>query len=71
MLEVIWTTFRLATVTTVLLILVATPVAWALARRRTWWKDILGAVLSWRPRAHLWPCCTRLASGLWPSPSPA
>ena len=46
MLEVIWTTFRLATVTTVLLILVATPVAWALARRRTWWKDILGAVLS-------------------------
>ena len=46
MLEVIWTTFRLATVTTVLLILVSTPVAWALARRRTWWKDILGAVLS-------------------------
>ena len=46
MLEVIWTTFRLAIVTTVLLILVSTPVAWALARRRTWWKDILGAVLS-------------------------
>ncbi len=46
MLEVIWTTVRLATVTTVLLILVSTPVAWMLARRRSWWKDVLGAVLS-------------------------
>ena len=46
MLEVIWTTLRLATVTTVLLILVSTPIAWQLARRRRWWKDVLGAVLS-------------------------
>ena len=46
MLDVIWTTLRLATVTTVLLILVSTPIAWQLARRRRWWKDVLGAVLS-------------------------
>lgn len=46
MLEVIWTTVRLASVTTVLLILVSTPIAWALAQRRTWWKDAIGAVLS-------------------------
>ena len=46
MLAVIWTTLRLATVTTVLLILVSTPIAWGLARRRSWWKDVLGAILS-------------------------
>ena len=44
--EVIWTTLRLATVTTVLLILAATPIAWMLSRRRSWWKDALGALLS-------------------------
>ena len=46
MFEVIWTTARLATVTTVLLILVSTPIAWALSQKRTWWKDVIGAVLS-------------------------
>jgi len=46
MLEVIWTTARLATVTTVMLILISTPIAWYLSQGRTWWKDALGAILS-------------------------
>ncbi|OXE36933.1 MAG: molybdate ABC transporter permease subunit [Phenylobacterium zucineum] len=46
MFEVIWTTVKLATVTTVLLILLSTPVAWGLSQRRTWWKDVVGTILS-------------------------
>ena len=42
--EVIWTTVRLATVTTALLLLLATPLAWWLARRPTWWKEIVAAI---------------------------
>ena len=44
MLEVIWTTVRLAALTTALLLIVATPLAWWLARRRSWWKEIVAAV---------------------------
>lgn len=46
MLDVIWTTVRLAAVTTVLLLVLATPLAWWLARRRTGWKEIVAAVAS-------------------------
>ncbi len=42
--EVIWTTLRLAGLTTVLLLVLATPLAWWLARSRTWWKEIVAAV---------------------------
>jgi molybdate transport system permease protein len=42
--EVIWTTVRLAAVTTFLLILLATPLAWWLARRPSWWKEIIAAI---------------------------
>jgi molybdate transport system permease protein len=42
--EVIWTTLKLAGLTTVLLLLLATPLAWWLARHRTWWKEIVAAV---------------------------
>jgi molybdate transport system permease protein len=42
--EVIWTTLKLAGVTTVLLLVLATPLAWWLARHRSWWKEIIGAV---------------------------
>jgi molybdate transport system permease protein len=42
--EVIWTTLRLAGLTTVLLLVIATPLAWWLARRRTWWKEIIAAI---------------------------
>lgn len=43
MAEVIWTTLRLAGVTTVLLLVLATPLAWWLARSRSWWKEIVAA----------------------------
>ena len=46
MAQVIWTTLRLAGLTTLLLLLVATPIAWGLARRRSWWKEIVAAVVT-------------------------
>jgi molybdate transport system permease protein len=42
--EVVWTTLRLAGLTTVLLLVLATPIAWWLAGRRAWWKEIVSAV---------------------------
>jgi molybdate transport system permease protein len=42
--EVVWTTLRLAGLTTVLLLALATPLAWWLSRRRAWWKEIVAAV---------------------------
>lgn len=42
--EVVWTTLKLAGLTTVLLLFLATPLAWWLARSRSWWKEILAAV---------------------------
>ena len=44
MAEVIWTTLRLAGVTTVLLLVLATPLAWWLARSQSWWKEIVAAI---------------------------
>ena len=44
MAEVIWTTLRLAGLTTVLLLVLATPLAWWLARSRSWWKEVVAAV---------------------------
>jgi molybdate transport system permease protein len=45
-LAAIWLTVKLATVTTVLLLLIGTPVAWWLARTRSWWKGPVGAVVA-------------------------
>jgi molybdate transport system permease protein len=42
--EVIWTTLELAGVTTLLLLVLAMPLAWWLARSRSWWTEIVGAV---------------------------
>ena len=42
----IWLTLRLATVVTVLLLLIGTPIAWWLARTRSWLKGPIGAVVA-------------------------
>lgn len=42
----IWLTVRLATITTVLLLLIGTPLAWWLARTRSWWKGAVGALVA-------------------------
>jgi molybdate transport system permease protein len=41
---VLLTTFELASVTTVLLLVLATPLAWWLARSRAWWREPVAAV---------------------------
>jgi molybdate transport system permease protein len=45
-LSAIWLTLRLASVTTVLLLLIGTPIAWWLARTKSWWKGPVGAVVA-------------------------
>ena len=45
-LSAIWLTVRLATVTTLLLFLIGTPIAWWLARTRCWLKAAVGAVVA-------------------------
>lgn len=45
-LQAIWLTLRLSFVVTVILLLVGTPVAWWLARTRSWAKGPLGAVVA-------------------------
>ena len=42
----VWLTFKLATVSTVILLLVGTPIAWWLARTRSKWKGVVGAVVA-------------------------
>jgi molybdate transport system permease protein len=42
----IWLTVRLATLVTVLLLLIGTPIAWWLARTRSWLKGPIGAVVA-------------------------
>jgi molybdate transport system permease protein len=42
--QVVWVTVNLAAVTTVLLLVLATPLAWWLARTRGWPKEIIAAV---------------------------
>jgi molybdate transport system permease protein len=42
--QVVWLTGELATVTTVLLLVLATPVAWWLARPGSWLKEVVAAV---------------------------
>ncbi|PVM88850.1 molybdate ABC transporter permease subunit [Caulobacter radicis] len=46
MVEAVWLTLKLATVTTVLLLLLATPLAWWLARGRSPIKPVVGALVA-------------------------
>jgi molybdate transport system permease protein len=45
-LTAIWLTFKLATVVTVLLLIIGTPIAWWLARTRSWLKGPVSAVVA-------------------------
>lgn len=45
-LAAIWLTLRLATTVTLLLLLLGTPIAWWLARTRSWLKGPIGAVVA-------------------------
>jgi len=45
-LAAIWLTLRLAGITTVLLLIIGTPIAWWLARTRSFWKGPIGAVVA-------------------------
>jgi len=42
----VWLTIRLASVTTVVLLLIGTPLAWWLARTRSWFKHPINAVVA-------------------------
>jgi len=45
-LAAVWLTLKLAAVTTTLLLVIGTPLAWWLARTRSWWKGPAGAVVA-------------------------
>ncbi|HAS51398.1 MAG TPA: molybdate ABC transporter permease subunit [Gammaproteobacteria bacterium] len=45
-LAAVWLTLKLATVVTVILLMVGTPIAWWLARTRSKWKGVVGAVVA-------------------------
>lgn len=45
-LQAIWLTIRLAATTTIVLLLVGTPLAWWLARTRSWVKGPIGAIVA-------------------------
>jgi molybdate transport system permease protein len=45
-LQALWLTLRLAATTTLILVLLGTPLAWWLARSRAWWKQPIRAVVA-------------------------
>jgi molybdate transport system permease protein len=45
-LQAIWLTVRLAGIVTLILLLLGTPIAWLMARSKSWWKRPLGAVVA-------------------------
>lgn len=42
----IWLTLKLASITTLILLVIGTPIAWWLARTRSWWRGPVGAVVA-------------------------
>lgn len=45
-LQAVWLTLKLAGVTTILLLLIATPLAWWLAHSRSWYKGVASALVA-------------------------
>ncbi|MDF1588073.1 MAG: molybdate ABC transporter permease subunit [Gammaproteobacteria bacterium] len=45
-LQALWLTVRLATIVTMILLIIGTPIAWWLARTKTWWKGPASAVVA-------------------------
>ena len=45
-LQAVWLTVRLASIVTLILLLLGTPIAWWLARTQKWWKKPLSAVVA-------------------------
>ena len=45
-LQAIWLTLQLATLTTIVLLLIATPLAWWLSQTQSWWKGPVGAFVT-------------------------
>lgn len=46
MLEAIWLTVKLAFLSTLILLIIATPLAWWLARSTAWWKEAVAALVA-------------------------
>ena len=42
----VWLTLKLATTTTLVLLLLGTPLAWWLATSQKWWKELVGSVVA-------------------------
>ncbi|MCU7879257.1 MAG: molybdate ABC transporter permease subunit [Candidatus Thiodiazotropha sp. (ex Lucinoma aequizonata)] len=42
----VWLTLKLATTTTLVLLILGTPVAWWLSRSKAWWKEIIGSLIA-------------------------
>jgi molybdate transport system permease protein len=42
----VWLTLKLASITTLVLLVAGTPLAWWLARSRAWWRELVGSVVA-------------------------
>jgi molybdate transport system permease protein len=42
----VWLTIELAAITTIILLVIATPLAWWLARSKAWWTEAIAAVIA-------------------------
>ena len=44
--QAVWLTLKLATLTTAVLLVIGTPLAWWLARSKAWWKETIGSLVA-------------------------